>query len=479
MTRIHRLASLLFISICFVLATVACTGGTTTGATLPGTTNTTTGSGTTQPGQTTTATTTTEATEPESLVGEYAIDITNLGMPLIFFLKIESDDTFQLGSDRTYSVDKGHGTIGHSGDTYMFIYSDSTVQDPKTSTFTVEHSNLHFTTSLHYGASNLPASKEDEDNPEIIYYLVAKTLANSEYFGEYVGAHSVTAMASTIDYEYSLILESGNEYSFLSQYEVGGELMEYTEAGFYQIQGTTLTLQHPSEGDIVGTISTEGEISIGIKPAEEADRAERDLQLAITASCAGTYTGYKKLVEGAMTVYETSITLVLDKFGGYVYTGVDTVSGGIEETGSFTISGSTLTFTPSDSETPFTGSLVNYQLTTELPLQLEASTRTSVKLYCQTVQGTFSGEGEDEAENTYTATVNLYPDGTFDLVVLDSEANELLSDDGTFVIFGFMLNLTGGEIYSTVISAVGINVNFEVAPEVEVGFILKKVTIGE
>jgi len=184
-------------------------------------------------------------------------------------------------------------------------------------------------------------------------------------------------------------------------------------------------------------------------------------------------------MDGTSTVYETAITLILDKFGGYIYTGVDTISGTINETGSFSISGSTLTFTPSDSETSFTGSLVNYQLTTELPLQVDAEARTSIKLYCETVQGTFTGEGEDEAENTYTATVNLYPDGTFDLVVLDSAENELLSDDGTFVIFGFMLNLTGGEIYSTVISAVGINANFEVAPEVEVGFILKKVIIEE
>ena len=474
MTRLRRIGSLMFMLICFVGAVIGCSGNTTAGTTAPGTT--TTGTGTTESGQTTT---TTEPTEPESLVGEYEIDITDLGMPLIFYLKIESDDTFKLGSDRTYSVDKGHGTIGQSGDTYMFIYSDSTVQEPKTSTFTVENNNLHFSTSLHYGSSNLPASKEDEENPEIIYYLVAKTLVNEAYFGEYVGAHSVTAMASTIDYEYSLILSSGNEYSFLSQYEVGDDTMEYTEAGYYQIQGTSLILKHLVEGDIVGSISTEGAITIGIKPADQAVRADQELQLAITASCAGIYTGYKKEMDGTSTVYETAITLILDKFGGYIYTGVDTISGTINETGSFSISGSTLTFTPSDSETSFTGSLVNYQLTTELPLQVDAEARTSIKLYCETVQGTFTGEGEDEAENTYTATVNLYPDGTFDLVVLDSAENELLSDDGTFVIFGFMLNLTGGEIYSTVISAVGINANFEVAPEVEVGFILKKVIIEE
>ena len=480
MTRIRQSLSLIFTLLLFAMAAVACSNDTTHTTTLPvaTTTQSSTATGTTQPGQTTssTASTTTTSSETDSIVGEYEIDITNLGMPLIFYLEVGSDDTFRLSSDRTFSVDKGHGTVGHSGATYMFIYSDSTLQEPKTSTFTVDNHNLHFSTSLHYGSSNLPASKEDEENPEIIYYLVAKTLQNEDYFGEYVGAHSVTAMASTIDYEYSLTLRSGNEYAFLSQYEVGGEPYEYVEAGFYQIAGTVLTLKPEDNDDIVGSIDSSGAITIGVKPADNAERSEQDLLLAITASCAGVYTGYKKVMEGQTVVYETSVTLVLDKFGGYVYTGVDTISGTIEETGSFTISGSTLSFSPSDSGAPFTGSLVNYQLTTDLFLQDGAETRTNIKLYCQTVQGEFSGEGEDEAENSYTATINLYHDGTFDLVVLDSEENEILSDDGTFEIIGFMLNLVGGEIYPTVVSNVGINVNFEVAPEVEVGFILKKVS---
>ena len=58
--------------------------------------------------------TTTETPEETSIVGEYIIDITDLGMPLQFYLKIDEDDNFYLSPDRSYEVDKGHGIVGSS-----------------------------------------------------------------------------------------------------------------------------------------------------------------------------------------------------------------------------------------------------------------------------------------------------------------------------------------------------------------------------
>ncbi|MFA5289656.1 MAG: hypothetical protein WC351_01275 [Candidatus Izemoplasmatales bacterium] len=423
-------------------------------------------------GQTTVPTT--GATEEVSIYGEYSIDITDLGMPLVFYLKIESDNTFQLAPDRQFDVDKGHGTVGQSGSTYMFIYSDSTLDEPKTSTFTVENNNLHFSTLLHYGASRLGPSKEDDDNPEIVYWLVAKTLHNESVFGEYMGGHTVGAMGSSVEYEYALSLKAGNEFAFISNYEMGGESYDYEESGFFAVQGSQIILKIADEDDVVGTINQDGSITIGVKPSEMGERSERLLQLAVTASCASTYTGYKKETSGSTVIYDTSATLILDKFGGYIFTAVDAESGTITETGSFTITGTQLTFYPSDSEEEISGTLVNYQLTAPFKLSVGAESRTSIKLYCQTIQGEFTATGQDAEENEYQATVTLLPNGRFTLVVLDQDETEIISDSGTFGIFGFMLNLIGSKTYSTVFSATGININIEIAPEVQVGFILKK-----
>lgn len=442
--------------------TTTVSGATTaTGATTaPGTTAATTASGTT-------------GSEPVSLVGEYEIDITNLGMPLVFFLKIEANNTFWLAADRTYAVDKGHGQIASSGETYMFIYSDGTPTNPKTTTFTIENSNLHFSTPLYYGASTLQPSKVDDEDPEVIYYLLGKTLLYEDHFGEYAGGHEVTAMSSTIAYEYSLILRSGTEFAFISTYEMGGETYDYEESGFYRIDGTVLSLYPDQQDEVIGTITAAGEITIGIKPSEMASRSSQTLNLAITAACASTYTGYKKVASGEFQ-YETTATLVLDKFGGYVYTAVDVQSGTVEETGSFTQAGSTLTFTPSSGGDSYTGTLASYQVTAPFPVSTTSNERVSLKHYCQTVQGTFTATGTDAEENTFTATLNLYPDGTFDLVMVDADEVEVVSDYGTFVVFGSMMNLIGDKITTTIVSARGININIEIAPEVTVGFLLKK-----
>ena len=467
---LKRMMSLGFIAF-ISLMLFACKETTETTTAAPTTTvsgqTTVSGVTTTQSNQTTTS----GQPDPESLDGEYEIDITNLGMPLIFFLKIEGDD-FYLGSDRTYAVDKGHGEIASSGGTYMFIYSDSTITEPKTTTFTFEDGNIHFSTPLYYGSSTLQPSKVDDEDPEITYYLVGKTLLYEEYYGEYAGSHEATAMAGTIQYEYSLVLMSGTEFTFLSTYETGGTTYDYEESGFYRIDGSVLSLYPAEQDEVIGSI-VDSEITVGIKPSPQAERAPRTLQLAVTASCAGTYTGYSKETAGELQ-YETNSTLILDKFGGYIYTAIDVESGTVEETGSFTISGSNLTFSPADSDEDYTGTLLSYQVTAPFPVSTASTERISYKHYCQIVQGTFTAEGEDAEENTYVATLTLHPDGTFDLVMVDDQELEIVNDYGTFVIMGSMMNLIGENVITTIVSARGININIEIAPEVEVGFLLKK-----
>ncbi len=426
-------------------------------------------------GKTTEQTTTTQG--GPSIVGEYLIDITDLGMPLQFYLKIDSDDNFYLSPDRTYQTDKGHGTIGSSGETYMLIYSDSTSEAPKTSTFHIQDNNLHFDANLPYGASNLPASKVDEENPDITYYLVAKTLMYEDYFGEYAGTHTVSAMGSEVVYDYYLKLTEGREFMFYSEYAMSGVEYDYTETGFYDIDEGTVTLHYLDE-DVSGSFDEDMNLTIAVKASEMAQREERVLQVATTAACASIYYGYYAEYTGEVLDFEVDIILVLDKFGGYEYTAVNSVSGTVTETGSFTSDGTNLEFTPASATESYAGTIVNYVVEGEFLVD-DSSPRTDVKMYCKTVQGTFSADGEDELENQYSALLNLLNDGTFTFIVTDSAEEEIINATGTFAVTRFMftqLVLTAEDetVYTLVVSEVGLNVNVLVAEEVEVGFILMK-----
>jgi hypothetical protein len=419
---------------------------------------------------------TTAVPEETSIVGEYLIDITDLGMPLIFYLKIDAEDNFYLSPDRTYATDKGHGTIGSSGNTYMLIYSDSTTENPKTSTFEVEDGNLHFQTALPYGSSNLPASKEDEENPEIIYYLLGKTLVYEDYYGEYAGIHATGAMGTQVLYEYYLQLTYGREFLFVSEYTIGDTEYTYEESGFYDLDGNDLTLH--LEEDVVGSFDQDMNLTIGVKPSEMGEREERTLQVATTALCANTYYGYTTKEMGGTLMYDTEMVLVLDKFGGYTYTATDTVNGVVSESGSFTFDNGDLEFFPADSTESYTGTLANYVLEGSFLVSSESTTRAEVTFYCNTIQGTFTGEGEDELENSYTAELVLNSDGTFTLLVEKGEET-IIDKEGTFSVRRFMfvqLILTADDetVYELVISESGLNVNFTLADETELGFMLTK-----
>ena len=423
--------------------------------------------------------TTTQSEETQDMTGEYVIDITDFGMPLQFYLKIDDDDTFQLSPGRTYETDKGHGTIGSSGDVHMFVYSDSTAESPKTTTFSFEEGNLVFDTSLYYGSSTLAATKVDEDNPDITYQLVANTLLYDEYHGEYAGEHSVTAMGSTIDYVYSLSLTEGRTFHFVSTYQMGGDTYTYTEEGHYDIEDDTLTLYPEGEENIQGSFDASMNLTVPIKPSDMADRESQTLRIATTADCAGTYYGYATKEMGGTKMYDTSITLYLDKFGGYEYTAEDTVNGTYTETGSFTHEGAAIVFTPADQSESREGTLNHFILDAPMVVSSESTTPADVTLYCELVQGIFAAEGEDDQENTYQATLSLHHDGTYDFTMVEGTSQTLIDESGTFTVTQTMftqLVLTASDqtSRSAVVSAVGFNMNIDLDEETTVGFILTK-----
>ena len=114
------------------------------------------------------AATTTKADDPNNpggtkyvdISGEYVLDASNLGMPIKRYIKITADGKFSIGTDRTYTTLKGDGTVGNSGDTYMFLYSDSTNDSPKTATFKFEGVNMVFSTSVPIGSASISPNTE-------------------------------------------------------------------------------------------------------------------------------------------------------------------------------------------------------------------------------------------------------------------------------------------------------------------------------
>jgi len=369
----------------------------------------------------------------EAIAGDYQIDITNLGMPLIFYLRITADGTFELSPNLEFdpSECRGQGQLAESGGVHMMIYAEHTPESPKTATFVLDGPNLVFQSTLPYGSSNIHGSAEDPDDPSIIYTLTADTLALSEYYGTYAGGHSKMAMGSPVEYTYTLTLNAGLRYVFESEFAMGGTVYTFTETGSWNVDGNSFTLM-PADGDAVqGTIAP-GEITVGILPSQMASsRTESVLRIATHADLAGTFSGKK-----VSPMYTAETTVTLDMYGTYVYTADVGEPEMYEETGSYDVAGTEITFTPEGGEA-YSGTLENLVLSGSFKI-IGMMPATALVLYSDGLLGTFTGTATHE-EVEYTTTLTLSPDGGYELLVADASGQAVVQSAGTFQLMRTML----------------------------------------
>ncbi len=363
----------------------------------------------------------------EAIAGVYQIDITQLGMPLVFYLQIEADGAFMLSPNTDFdpSESRGDGVIAESGGVHMLIYREHTSENPKTATFVLDGPNLVFQSTLPYGSSNIVNSAEDPDDPEIVYTLTADTLALSEYYGTYAGGHSVQAMGGAVDYAYTLTLKAGLRYEFASDFAMGGEAYTYSETGSWNVDGEQFTLT-PAGGEAVqGTVSVDGAITVGVQASEMArSRTESVLRIATHADVAGTFVGEK-----VSPMYTAKATLVLDMFGTYHYTADVGMPEPYEEAGSYDVSGTDVTFEP-DGGSAYNGTLRNLVLTGSFRV-IGNMPGTEMIMYGEEILGTFAGSATHE-EAEYRTVLTLNPDGSYELLVSDNAGLAVIESTGTF-----------------------------------------------
>lgn len=358
--------------------------------------------------------------EDVPLAGDYVIDITDLGMALQFYLRINEDNTFMLSPNRQFNSDRGTGKIGEMDGTYVMIYSDSTPEVPKTATFEREGHNLVFRTTLPYGTANIMYERVDEENPDLVYRLVAHKYIYEEYYDTYLAFREEEGA----EYEYVLNLLPGARYTLVSSLE-GSEV--YRETGTFRVAGSSIVLTPVGEEDLPGTVSADGALELEVKPKAEAERGKTLFRVATTAEHAGTWL--------AQTQTQDQAVLELDFFGGYVYK-----AGELEERGTFQVEQRAISFRPAEGEA---------REGTKTPYTLEAAFGAEdLVFYNAQIVGQFTG-GTMSSE-TLQAKLELTAAGEYTLTILDEENGiELMHESGTFEIvpgpMAYQLQLQAGE----------------------------------
>lgn len=375
--------------------------------------------------------------DTKAIAGEYVLDASNIGMPMKWYIQITEDAKFTIATDRAYTNKKGEGTIGNTDDTYMFVYSDSTNESPKTATFKVDGVNLVFSTSVPIGTASIAIVEEDGNK----IYPTAKGIKCEDYLGTYVGTYEkVSPMAGTVNYNYEIALSYGMEYSFASSFSMMGSTYTITENGTFAIDGTKISftattkdgaaVENPVAVD--GTIENK-EITAAFKLSMMASEAQTvTAKFAIYPELAGTYIGKIEKAMGPMTlVYNTE--LVLDALGNYKYSTTDSEGNkDYSEEGTYVANNGVISFTSSaEGAAAVEGTYNDYVITTKFPMSAMVSTPVDTVVYSEAVSGTFKTEATQD-DVKYNVELNL-SNNKFELI-LKANDNEVYIVNGVFEI---------------------------------------------
>lgn len=435
-----------------------------------------------------------------AIAGEYELDGADLGMPIKWYIKITADGKFVISTNRNYTTLKGEGSVGGKDGTYMFMYADSTQENPKTATFTVEGKNLVFSTRVPIGSAGVDANHEEGKYP------TAKLIACEDILGSYLGEYEkVSAMAGTVLYSYELVLDYGLEYTFSSSFSMDGSIYTRVEIGNFAVNGSEISFTATEvDGEAVeapatlnGTIADQT-IKAPFKLSKMASEPQEvEARLGVYAEYAGTYTGlYEKAMGPMVLSYKT--VLKLDAFGGYQFSTISTAEGEVDytEEGTYTVADGKFAFTSNaEGAAAVEGTLANYVMNVKFPISSMVPNAVDLALYAEEVSGEFSCTGVVNDKN-YVAHLVLQGNnfvltvgeegaetpayvakGTFEIqkamntnVVLTTV--ELLAGDGTAVEIPAELATVSAPVAESGINA---NLLFDLDDAAVVGFQLEKV----
>lgn len=363
---------------------------------------------------------TTDPTNPAAndefaaIAGEYELDGANLGMPMKWYIKVTADGKFVISTNRNYTTVKGEGTVGGKDGTYMFMYSDSTQEKPKTATFTFEGKNMVFSTNIPIGAASLSPNEEEGKYP------TAKIIACEDILGSYLGEYvKESAMAGTVLYSYELVLDYGLEYTFSSSFSMMGQEFVRVETGNFEVNGAEISFAakavtfagEPKDVPpaVVGSIADNTIKAPFFLSAMASEAQEIEARLGVYAEFAGVYTGLYEKAMGPMTLTRLSV-LELDAFGGYKFSTVDPADPATvdySEEGTYTVADGKFAFTSSaEGATAVEGALANYVMNVKFPISAMVPNAVDLALYAEEVSGKFESVAT-EGEKSYKAVLEL------------------------------------------------------------------------
>lgn len=265
-------------------------------------------------------------TEAE-LEGDYYIDLTELGMKLTFYLRLEEEGTFLFSNALDFETNKSSGTVQKTEAGYMMVYDsvngeEKSVSDGLTTSFVqLEDGSLDFSGEggcIYYGSARATTSSAEDSDTKLIAYRVPDDFEAPESKSEFqTGTYTAEAVQEDeITYTHTVSFFEDNTYLHLMTCEKDDQLCFASESGTYSVSTTQLALQ-PEEGERVSCeVSDSSNLVLSVLASAGAEQ-RTELKFAKTeerqvlAEFSGTGS-----VKGSDVSFDAAVTLYTD--GSYV-----------------------------------------------------------------------------------------------------------------------------------------------------------------
>ena len=246
--------------------------------------------------------------------GDYYLDLTELGMKLTIYLRINDDGSFKFSNTAGFEVDKSSGTVEKSGNEYLMVYTsvngkEKSISDDLNSKFVkTENGELDFTVCerIYYGSAGATTTSEENKDAK----LIAKPITS-----DYKAPETDTKFKSGVYTD-----ESGMRASFFDDgsylfflYSDSGFICE---AGEYGVSTSQLALT-PQGGDRIScTVVSESELSLSA-PTGSVERetltfkkTDSSAETLMTFSGEGKMAGTDESFIVTMTLYTDGTVLI-------------------------------------------------------------------------------------------------------------------------------------------------------------------------
>lgn len=286
----------------------------------------------------------TSSVDTSEVAGDYYLDLTDLGMKLTLYLRLDEAGNFLFSNTLDFEVNKSSGTFQKSEDQYIMVYSsvngeEKSVSDGLTSSFVVmEDGSLDFTTCdcIYYGSATASSTRPETPGAMLIGKIVPEDYEQPGLDSAFeAGVYTTEAVTENgVTYSHTVTFYEDNSYMHVTRYEENGQLAFDYEMGTYGVSTTQLALEPEEVEGADSSMSgrTESEIVDGsnlklslFASVGAAERTLLDFVKTDTVDTVASFSGTGSTNEGES--FNVTVTLYADgsyeiNAGGFVETGV-------------------------------------------------------------------------------------------------------------------------------------------------------------